>query len=64
MRLREKVLYPYPTAIEMATQEVHPDPEVAAKKLQDKKFDVNVQLLLTDLKKQDYARNIQDYCRT
>ena len=36
MRLREKDCDPYPTAIEMATQEVHPDPEVATKKLQDK----------------------------
>ena len=33
---REGIVIPYPTAIEMATQEVHPDPEVAAKKLQDK----------------------------
>ena len=33
---KEGIVIPYPTAIELATQELHSDPEIAAQKLKDK----------------------------
>ena len=33
---KEGIVIPYPTAIEMPTQELHSDPEIAAKKMKDK----------------------------
>ena len=33
---KEGIIIPYPTAIEMPTQELHSDPEIAAKKMKDK----------------------------